>query len=645
MQFELPIVPQTKSNWFKRICANLSVEFDSGWPDTFGKRIREYLLNNSHKPIKTLSLFSGGGGLDIGFHDCGFEIIEMVEIEENFCKTLSANVCNNKLISGSKVSCIDIREYVVNEEMHVDFIIGGPPCQTFSSAGRRASGVSGTDDPRGMLFMEYVRLLITLKPKGFLFENVYGIVGAQGGNAWEQIKDEFKKAGYTIFYKILDAADYGVPQHRERLFIVGLKNGDYRFPFPTHGPDSTDKSSYYPSGQAVVGVRVDTNKLSNGLGGKFGHLLNEIPPGLNYSFYTKEMGHPKPVFSWRSKFSDFLYKADPLTPVRTIKASGGAYTGPFSWENRKFTIDELKRLQTFPDDYEIVGNDAVKIKQIGNSVPPQIGRVLAISILDQVFGVALPDKVDYMPDGYELGFRKRKRGLTDVYRSKAQLHFSNNDYHLTSIDESLQYVRYLGEDFSWDSHPNSEFTSKVHVSNELNVNCWKIKISNNSKFNQQYKILIKPTSNVGWVIPSKKVELIGCSFDDHVYTALWKALEENLHKINGTTELVHLSGYYQYKPAIKVRAEFSSLPNNKWIALSNILNYKGVASNYTITELSNIWNIDEDSIFNILLNLKLTGYEIRNHKTNPQILDKNVLIPYIFPTLTPKSVQLFKSLE
>lgn len=198
------------------MCSELSVEFTSGWTDDFGAKIYEFLRKNSHNPIKTLSLFSGGGGLDIGFHDCGFDIIEMVEIEKDFCKTLSANVSSNKLMSGSKVSCIDIREYFADDNMQVDFIIGGPPCQTFSSAGRRASGVSGTDDPRGKLFMEYVRLLNTLKPKGFLFENVYGIVGAQDGKAWERIKEEFRQAGYTIYYKILDASDYGDPARQLR---------------------------------------------------------------------------------------------------------------------------------------------------------------------------------------------------------------------------------------------------------------------------------------------------------------------------------------------------------------------------------------------------------------------------------------------
>ena len=98
------------------------------------------------------------------------------------------------------------------------------------------------------------------------------------------------------------------------------------------------------------------------------------------------MGHPNLVFAWRSKFSDFLYKADSYTPIRTIKAQGGQYTGPFHWNNRTFSIAGHKRLQTFPDNYDISGNKQTQLHQIGNSVPPQLARILAMSIRHQVYG-------------------------------------------------------------------------------------------------------------------------------------------------------------------------------------------------------------------------------------------------------------------
>lgn len=159
----------------------------------------------------------------------------MVELEAKYIQTLQRNSLSGKWLSGAKPICIDIKEYLPTFNFKIDFIIGGPPCQSFSAAGRRAAGVSGITDIRGTLFQEYVRILKTLQPIGFLFENVYGITGANKGEAWQEIQEAFREVGYKIYYRILDAADYGVPQHRERLFIIGLKEGEYLFPYPTHG--------------------------------------------------------------------------------------------------------------------------------------------------------------------------------------------------------------------------------------------------------------------------------------------------------------------------------------------------------------------------------------------------------------------------
>ena len=193
------------------------------------------------------------------------------------------------------------------------------------------------------------------------------------------------------------------------------------FPRPTHGPDSLDKEPFYCAERAIEGVVSQEPDELNRLSGRYAGLLNDIPPGLNYSFYTEEMGHPNPIFAWRSKFSDFLYKADPNMPVRTIKASGGAYTGPLHWENRFFTCEEYKRLQTFPDDYRISGSKQTAVKQIGNSVPPQLARMMAIAIRMEVFGTKFPFELSLLQEGEELTFRKRKRELTKIYKKKAEM--------------------------------------------------------------------------------------------------------------------------------------------------------------------------------------------------------------------------------
>lgn len=466
--------------WFARSLTDLQITEKSGWPDQFGDALRKWNLDNHRRELRTLSLFSGGGGLDIGFHDAGFNIVESLEIEPAFAKTLEINAANNGRLAGTRVICGDINHYQPTIS-DIEFIIGGPPCQTFSAAGARAAGVNGTDDDRGNLFLQYARIINQLQPRGFLFENVYRIVGAQSGKAWKQIQAAFEELGYKLFWRILDAADYGVPQFRERLIIVGLKNGEFLFPEPSHGPDSPDRRNYYCSKDAISDLKYyDEIKA---IGGRHGHLLNDIPPGLNYSFYTERMGHPSPIFAWRSKFSDYLYKADPEMPVRTIKAQGGQYTGPFSWENRPFTIYELKRFQTFPDDYVIQGSRQTVIHQIGNSVPPQFARVLALGILQQVFNATVPFEITYMAHNHQLGFRARKAALTEDYAKKAKeaiakmnlcerqkiISFTGNEYF--SVEDKLNISENIHKEKAsyFAKYKIESNLCEVHVSETCNV--------------------------------------------------------------------------------------------------------------------------------------------------------------------------------
>lgn len=210
-----------------------------------------------------------------------------------------------------------------------------------------------------------------------------------------------------------------------RSIIVGLKEGTFKFPFPSHGPDSPDNREYFSSGQAVKGIDASGYKI--GINGRHGYLLNDIPPGLTIVFIQKEWGTLGHSLPGGQSFLTISYKADPNWPVRTVKAQGGQYTGPFSWENRPFTVEELKRLQTFPDNYSIEGGRQNVIRQIGNSVPPQMARILALSILDQVFGVSIPFEISLMPDDYQLGFRKRKSELTSIYAEKARIALEGNE--------------------------------------------------------------------------------------------------------------------------------------------------------------------------------------------------------------------------
>lgn len=638
---QLNLFTQNKKSKFVSLAAETACDISqSGWPDVFGKNF--YDLYGANTRINTLSLFSGAGGLDIGFHDVGFNIVERIEIEPVFCKTLRSNTgVEHYFEYGRTVEC-DIRHYTPVFDEKIDFIIGGPPCQSFSAAGRRANGVSGINDDRGTLFKEYVRLLNHIKPFGFMFENVYGITGAQNGKAWEKIRSGFSEAGYSIFFRILDAADYGVPQHRERLIIVGVKEGTFRFPKPTHGPDSVEGGGFYNAGCAIASLPANDGNAH--IGGRFGSLLDAIPPGLNYSFYTEEMGHPRPIFAWRSKFSDFMYKADPDTPVRTIKAQGGQYTGPFHWTCRHFTIDEYKRLQTFPDRYKLEGNNSEKIRQIGNSVPPQLARILAIAIRGQFFSSELSDKLDYLDDWEELGFRKRKRELTRIYQEKARNAIKTQpEPEAINLGYDKDLYLNISKDFkiSLATASTSRFYAEKLLSDMLVIKVYDNNTKADHKVFSRFSITTSIRTNA-CRLPFNIVKMEGFSIDPLSFTVAWKIFEQLLAKNHLKADLVQLNGYYQYDP--NMSCKITCPPDSPLEFLVPVVEGRITRKLLDTKSLLHIWSANEEKLRENALMMRRLGYEIRNHKTNPQIPKDCWLIPYAFPTLNPLSVQLRKSI-
>ena len=366
--------------------------------------------------VKCLSLFAGIGGFEVGMSPSGFRFTNTLEWDENCCKTLNAN----KTLTGAledDIKPIDIMKMEAPDfsSEKVDYIVGGPPCQSFSAAGRRAGGVAGTSDTRGTLFWYYCQYVKHFQPKAFVFENVRGILSSKKGEDFKIICASFEEVGYNLFWRILNAADYGVPQQRERVFLVGVRkdlNIEFKFPRPTHGIDSIDKKPYVTVREAIADI-TDENEVVPPYGGKYGDLLPDIPVGENYRFYTEEMGHPHPLFAWRSKFSNFLYKVDPDDICKTIIAYQGRYDGPFHWHNRKCTVEELKRMQGFPKDFVIPQNYTEGVKQVGNSVCPpvayQIGRALRyqIEVLEE-YAVPLLEKDELLSFDKLKGKRARK---------------------------------------------------------------------------------------------------------------------------------------------------------------------------------------------------------------------------------------------
>jgi len=241
------------------------------------------------------------------------------------------------------------------------------------------------------LLQAYTRVLAEARPRWFILENVYALTFRNKASrpAFARLLEEIEAAGYSHRWKVLNAADYGVPQLRPRLFVVGCQDSQPvpDLPLPSHHGQWERRSTgggrlpHVTAGEALAGLFADPEP-SEVVRGKWGHLLPGIPPGDNYLHFTARRGHPDPVFEWRSRYWSFLLKLDPLHPSPTIQAQPGPNVGPFHWENRRLRVPELRRLFTFPDDFAFAGRRASVQSQLGNAVPPLLARRVAEATAD-----------------------------------------------------------------------------------------------------------------------------------------------------------------------------------------------------------------------------------------------------------------------
>jgi DNA (cytosine-5)-methyltransferase 1 len=366
------------------------------------------------KPLSAISLFTGAGGLDLGFEAAGFETRVAVEMDADAVATLHANRPHWAVIASDIHSSGATSDRLLAaaglREGEADVLIGGPPCQPFSKSGYWRDGdAKRLQDPRSGTLSAFLRVLRETAPRAFLLENVPGLAFSrkdEGLQLLQRTVDSINKVigtRYTFSAALMRAVEYGVPQDRQRVFVIGAREGiDFTFPLasyvapptdPAHDPTmlglfdgakETDRPAYFSAWDAIGDLEDDDDPALQ-LKGKWADLLPSIPEGKNYLHHT-DRGDGLPLFGWRRRYWSFLLKLSKRLPSWTIAAHPGPAIGPFHWKNRRLSQRELMRLQTFPENYRISGGLRAVQRQLGNAVPSALGERLALEIRRQLLG-------------------------------------------------------------------------------------------------------------------------------------------------------------------------------------------------------------------------------------------------------------------
>lgn len=317
--------------------------------------------------MTSIELFAGCGGLLLGLERAGFECVLANDFVKDACDTINKNL-------GREVAvCEPVEKFCERELPEVDLVSGGCPCQAFSYAGKRLA----FEDTRGTLFYYYAQVLKRVKPKAFIFENVVGMYTHDGGRTFETIKSVLAECGYTIFDKILSANDYGVPQMRKRLIVVGIRNdcvhGDFQFPEP---------QEYKP---VLRDIELEVNPPRSECATyseRLKHLYSKIKPGENWRNHKDdpevwEYVNPNARKTGGGQ-TGVLLRLSPDLPCRTILTSPVMKLTQrcHPYEDRPLSVRETARIQSFPDSWEFCGGKGSRYKQIGNAVPPKLGEAV-----------------------------------------------------------------------------------------------------------------------------------------------------------------------------------------------------------------------------------------------------------------------------
>ncbi len=338
--------------------------------------------------LTAIDLFAGAGGLATSLEASGWETVSTLDIDDDAVSTLRRNqdrgyLKSARIVRGDirDIAAHDLRPAGVRATWRPDLLTGGPPCQPFSSAGR----MRGFDDPRGGLFQEFVRLADELKPRFILFENVAGLVTAKTpngevGGVLRKIQSEFEDIGYACRFDLLNAADFGAPQRRVRLYMIASRQERLpEFAQPTHGRDTTSGRKPWltlseflatqPAPDRKDIVRPNMHRAA---------ALSKLLPGTGLrSGGIIEANRPSGHWGYRQD----CFVADMTMPSRTIRAAATPdWLRLRGGSMRRLTWRECANLQSFPADWEFVGRIASRFRQIGNAVQGHIGRAIGAAL-------------------------------------------------------------------------------------------------------------------------------------------------------------------------------------------------------------------------------------------------------------------------
>lgn len=329
---------------------------------------------NKQKSIKNFTivdLFCGVGGLSLGFQQEGFELLFANDIDPDAAKTFKYNHPGVKFYEGDikNLNSKKIKQFL--EGRTVNVLVGGVPCQSFSMKGKRILD-SSTSDPRDYLFKEFMRVTKIIMPDIAIIENVKGIISSRNGAIKDEILSDLKKLGYTTEFRVLNAADYGVAQLRERtIFMANRINKRNIFPERTHASEN-----YVAIKDVFKDVPKDNHDIKK-LRGKVLERVKLVKQGENWESLPKKL-------QTGSRQSGAYGRLDPNKPSRTLTTRfdtppGGYVTHPY--EDRAITVREGARIQSFPDDFIFIGNRMSQYKQVGNAVPVKLSNALAKSVI------------------------------------------------------------------------------------------------------------------------------------------------------------------------------------------------------------------------------------------------------------------------